>query len=125
MVAYLNGEVGGDVVESALFDKDSECLAHAINLCEVFYLFHRAGGEVAATKALSDLSDVGVAERSDFDSAFWQQAGALKAVHRKVSLADCCAITLTQRVAGTLVTSDHHELDPLAAVGVCPITFIR
>jgi uncharacterized protein with PIN domain len=58
MVAYLNGEVGGDAVEGALLDMDSQCLAHAINLCEVFYLFHRAGGEAAATKALTDLSDV-------------------------------------------------------------------
>ena len=125
MIAYLNGEVGGDVVESALLDKDSECLAHAINLCEVFYIFHRAGGAVAATKALSDLSNVGVAERNDFDSAFWQQVGSLKSVHRKVSLADCCAITLTQQVRATLLTSDHHELDPLAAAGVCAIKFIR
>lgn len=125
MVAYLDGESGSDVVENALLEKDSECLAHAINLCEVFYLFHRAGGEAAALKALSDLSDVGIIERNDLDSAFWQQAGTLKAVHRKVSLADCCAITLTQRLSGTLLTSDHHELDPLAAAGICPITFIR
>jgi PIN domain nuclease of toxin-antitoxin system len=31
MVAYLNGEPGGDVVEKALLEQDSECLAHAIN----------------------------------------------------------------------------------------------
>lgn len=125
MVAYLNGEPGGEVVEKALLEQDSECVAHAINLCEVYYLFYRAGGEVASAKALNDLSDVGVSERNDLDAAFWQQAGVLKAVHRKVSLADCCAITLTQRVRGTLLTSDHHELDPLAALGVCSISFIR
>lgn len=125
IVAYLNGEPGGDVVEKALLEQNSECLAHAINLCEVYYLFYRAGGEAASAKALADLSDVGVGERNDFDSAFWQQAGVLKAVHRKVSLADCCAITLTQRVVGTLLTSDRHELDPLAALGVCSISFIR
>jgi PIN domain nuclease of toxin-antitoxin system len=125
MVAYLNGEPGGDAVEKALLEQDSECLAHAINLCEVYYLFYRAGGEAASAKALNDLSDVGVGERNDFDSTFWQQAGVLKAVHRKVSLADCCAITLTQLVGGTLLTSDHHELDPLAALGICSISFIR
>jgi predicted nucleic acid-binding protein len=50
---------------------------------------------------------------------------ARTAVHRKVSLADCCAIALTNRVGGTLLTSDHHELDPIASLGVCSITFIR
>lgn len=125
MVVYLDGEAGSDVVESALLENDSECLAHAINLCEVFYVFHRAGGETAAVKAITDLSEVGVIERDDFDLQFWRQAGTLKAVHRKVSLADCCAITLTQRVGGTLLTSDHHELDPLRAAGICPISFIR
>lgn len=125
MVAFLNGEPGGEVVEDALLEQNSECLAHAINLCEAYYLYYRAGGEAAAAKALADLFEVGVGERNDFDSAFWRQAGVLKAVHRKVSLADCRAITLTQRVGGTLLTSDHHELDPLAALGVCSINFIR
>jgi len=55
-------------------------------------------GELAATKAFSDLADVGVAERNDFDTAFWKEVGSLKSVHPKVSLDDCCAIALTQRV---------------------------
>lgn len=55
MIAYLRDEPGGDVIERALLDTSSQCLAHAINLCEVFYDFHRAGGESAATSAISDL----------------------------------------------------------------------
>jgi hypothetical protein len=70
------------------------------------------------------LKAVGVATRNDFDEAFWQEAGRVKAAHR-VSLADCLAMALTNRLGGTLLSSDHHELDPIAAVGVCPITFIR
>jgi predicted nucleic acid-binding protein len=51
--------------------------------------------------------------------------GELKAVRKKISLADCCAVILANRVGGVLLASDHHELDALAADGVCPITFIR
>jgi hypothetical protein len=29
------------------------------------------------------------------------------------------------RDAATLVTSDHHELDPIAQAQICPIRFIR
>lgn len=29
------------------------------------------------------------------------------------------------RGGGTLLTSDHHELDRIAAAGICGVTFIR
>lgn len=125
MIAWLRNEPGADVVDQAIRDVNSQCLAHAINLCEVFYDAFRHASEAHAQSVLSDLRAIQVVERNDFDSAFWQEAGRIKAVHRKVSLADCCAITLTLRVSGELLTSDHHELDPLAALGICPITFIR
>jgi PIN domain nuclease of toxin-antitoxin system len=43
IIAFLKGEAGADVVENALLDRGSQCMAHAINLCEVYYDFHRAG----------------------------------------------------------------------------------
>lgn len=125
MIAWLRNESGADVVDRALRDVNSQCLAHAINLCEVYYDAVRRSNETQAQAILNDLQVVGVIERSDFDQAFWQEVGRIKAIHRKVSLADCCAITLTNRVGGTLLTSDHHELDPITALGVCSITFIR
>ncbi len=84
----------------------------------------RKDSEARAHDVLNDLQAVGVVERSDLEQAFWQEAGKLKA-GGKVSIADCFAITLTNRTSATLLTSDHHELDPVAAVGVCPIIFIR
>lgn len=125
MIAFLRNEVGAATVASILTDPQSQCCAHALNLCEVFYDFARSGGEPAAQSAVTELLNLGVIERSDLDGAFWQQAGRLKAVHRRVSLADCCALALTLRVSGELVTSDHHELDTLAAAGVCSIKFFR
>ncbi len=124
MIAYLNNELGADVVEAAMIDPASQCYAHAMNLCEVFYQFYRAGGESSATGAISDLHSMNVIERADFDQTFWQDAGRLKA-NGGVSLADCFAIALTNRLGGALLTSDHHELDAVAAAGICSITFIR
>jgi len=60
MIAYVDGESGSDVVEGALVEADSQCMAHAINLCEVFYGFYRAGGDARAEQVMSDLSAVGV-----------------------------------------------------------------
>jgi PIN domain nuclease of toxin-antitoxin system len=125
MIAYLRDEPGADVVEAALLDANNQCSAHAFNLCEVFYDFYRSGGAGDAAQAIADLEAMGVAERNDLDRAFWQEVGRLKAVHARVSLADCCGIALTNRTGGEFLTADHHELDPLAALKVCPIKFIR
>ncbi len=124
IIAWLRNEPGADVVDSSVRDVNSQCLAHAINLCEVYYAAHRNMGVAHAEAVIGDLATVGVIERNDFDQMFWKDAGKLKA-GGGVSLADCFAITLTNRVGGTLLTSDHHEMDKIAASGVCSITFIR
>ena len=124
MIAFLRGEPGADVVENALLDATSDCMVHAINLCEVFYDFYRDSGESAAKGAIADLSTVGVTERDDFSQTFWMEVGRLKA-QGKISLADCFAITLTNRTGGTLLTSDHHEMARIVAAGLCNIAFIR
>ncbi len=124
MIALLLREPGEEVVWTHLLENDATCFAHSLNLCEVFYDFYRESGEAAAIGAIEDPRWLGVVERSDLDESFWREAGALKGTHR-VSLADCCAIALTKRVGGTLLSSDHHELDPLAALAVCTINFIR
>jgi predicted nucleic acid-binding protein len=125
IIAYLRGEPGADAVSVILADPAHECLAHALNLCEVYYDFYRANGEIAARDAINDIFALGVEIRDDISTEFWQAAGALKATHRRISLADCFAVALAQTAAGTVLTSDHHEFDSLAARGVCAISFIQ
>jgi predicted nucleic acid-binding protein len=124
MIALLKAESGEDVVWAHLLDPHNTVYAHSLNLCEVYYHFHRHLGEARAEGALEDLRYLGVVERSDFDEPFWKEAGKLKA-GGNIALADCIAVTLTNRVGGTVLTSDHGEFDPVAAAGVCPVTFIR
>jgi predicted nucleic acid-binding protein len=59
------------------------------------------------------------------DSKFWREAGRIKAVYRRVSLADCCALALANRLGATLVSADRREFEPLLAVGICRIELIR
>ena|SRR2546421_5766933 len=124
MIALLRTEIGEDIVWNHLSNPNNACFAHAINLCEVYYDFRRDSGEAPADEAIRDLKDLGVIERTDLDEAFWKDAGTLKA-GGGISLPDCLAVALTNRLGGTLLTSDHREFDPVAAAGVCPITFIR
>lgn len=124
LIAFLYGEPGADVVETYLLDVNAVSLAHAINLCEVYYHAYRLSGEQAAETAITTLANAGVLTRSDLDEALWKQAGKIKGSH-KLSLADAVGLALTLKVGGEFITSDHHELDPLAAAGVCPISFFR
>lgn len=124
IIAWLRNEPGADVVDTAIRDLNSQRLVHTINLCEVYYDAYRNTGELHAEAVVADLAAVGVIERNDLDQAFWKEAGKLKA-GGGVSLADCFAITLTTRMGGTLLTSDHGEMDKIAAAGICSITFIR
>ncbi len=124
MIAMLYDEPGADVVESLLKQQGAVCWAHAINLCEVFYAVVRSNGESKAQASLAGLKALGIRTRADMDDQFWQDAGRIKAAHR-LSLADAFAVALARKVNGELVTSDHHELDPLAQAGVCQINFFR
>jgi predicted nucleic acid-binding protein len=125
MIAFLRDEPGAGVVAEALLDSDSQCYAHALNLCEVFYDFHRASRREDALDAIADLARVGVVADSNLSSEVWQAAGTLKAILRRVSLADCFAIELADRLKAVLLTSDHHEFDVLAEQAAYRIQFIR
>lgn len=126
VIAYLRGEEGSKVVESILMNEENRCFAHAINLCEVYYDFIRATDEKTANEAIADLQSIGVITKEDMDSLFWQCAGKIKAKN-KISLSDCFAIALAMRERAVLVTSDHHEFDPIVESGNYPVQvlFIR
>ena len=36
ITAFLRGEAGNDIVEERLLDVNTDCIMHAVNLCEVF-----------------------------------------------------------------------------------------
>ena len=125
LIAFLNREPGASVIDGLLTDPKTLCLAHAINVCEVYYDMVRQSGTLTARQSVADLIAVGVQVRQDIETEFWQQVGDLKVNPGKLSLADCFALALAIRTGATLVTSDHHEFDPIVPLGLCPIQFIR
>ena len=125
MIAYLRGEPGAARVSEALLEPYGKCIAHVLNWCEVFYDFHRASGLKDALGAVEDLAGVGIAESAEIGTEFWQAVGALKSIHRRVSLADCFAVALANKLGATVLTADHHEFDALVEKGVCTVGFIR
>ena len=56
--------------------------------------------------------------------SFWERVGSHTARGR-IALADCFCLALAIELGGEVVTTDHAEFDPLVALGICPIRFIR
>lgn len=124
VIAFFRNEPGSEVVEEYLLHPQSDSLIHAINMCEVYYDFWRFGGQDIAAQVVQDsraIMDI----REDFGFEFWQQAGAYKATIKRISLADCFALTLANREQGILLTSDRKEFEPVEPLNICQIQFIR
>ena len=124
VAAFLRGEAGNDIVEERLLDVNTDCIMHAVNLCEVYYDALRAGGPAAGAEAVRKTEVAGVTMREDMTTPFWQLVGQLKVSPGRVSLADCFVLALAIATGGTLVTADH-EFDAVVPLGLCPILFIR
>lgn len=125
IIAFFRNETGADIVRETLLNEDNNCMIHVVNLCEVYYDFYRDIGESQTEKLIQELADINVKTRFDLTSDFWRQVGRYKATIRRISLADCFALTLANQEQGILVTSDRTEFEPVIPLNICPITFIR
>lgn len=125
VIAMLRGEEGAETVVSLLGDPDNRCWLHVVNLCEVYYDGIRRGNTADAARLEKLLMQSGLNIETEIPQSLWESAGRLKATFRRISLADCFALAFALGEEATLVTSDHHEFDPIAATGICPVQFIR
>jgi PIN domain nuclease of toxin-antitoxin system len=114
IISLIKNEDGALIVRQALEAENNICFVHAVNLCEVYYDCLRCYGNDPTEKLLTNLIDAGLIVRNDMDMDLWKAAGNLKARGR-ISLADCFAVSLAEREDALLLTSDHHEFDPLLA----------
>jgi PIN domain nuclease of toxin-antitoxin system len=130
MLAYIQNEPGAEAVEEVLMRPNEVCLAHAVNLCEVYYKIIRTKGELTANQVMTDLRLLaGIVPRNDMDEPFWNEIGrqlaAIRDSGNTIAMADCFAIALAIRTGGTVITSDHHEFDYVRATGICNVHFFR
>jgi uncharacterized protein with PIN domain len=130
MVALVRDEPGADLVFAALSAPGALCFAHNVNLCELFYTTTRRAGEDDAEAVVRLLIDtLGVIPYESPDEAFYWEVGRLRAFASSerlaLSLADCFCIATARALGGELLSGDHGELDPVVAMGICAVTFIR
>jgi len=74
LLAFLRGEEGADKIEALLLDNNNRCMAHAANLCEVYFNLVREYGETTARAAIQNFKNIGVLPVDDMSEPFWQDA---------------------------------------------------
>jgi hypothetical protein len=70
MIALLRDEPGAQKVEDIATDRGNSIHAHAMNLVEVFYDFHRGAGVGAAKDAMDDQVRAGVVGEAGVSGAW-------------------------------------------------------
>ena len=127
LLAFLNDEPGAAVIDSLLQQaqrKECTLWMHKLNVLEIYYGVFR---EVSQTKAEETLSTIRALPITMIDSVsdeVLKAAGRLKAIY-KISIADAIALAEAKTRNVPLLTSDHHEFDPLETQKELTFKWIR
>lgn len=126
----VRNEPGAEIVAAALADPAERCYAHSANLCEVYYVTARRGGaEQAALTVRELIRTAGILPFENPDLEFCWEVGRLRAritgEQLAASLADCFCIATARALDSELLTADRREFEPVAALGLCRVLFIR
>ncbi len=127
LIALINQEAGCDIVRDLLKNAESggcHVKIHAVNLCEVYYDCLRIKNSKVADELLKTVETMPLETVALIENRLLKEVGAIKAT-QKVSLADAFAIGLAVISKAHLVTSDHHELEPLERSGIIQVLWIR
>jgi predicted nucleic acid-binding protein len=126
LIAYFNDEVGAEVVEDLLErarQDRARLYVAAVNVYELFYDCLKRD-TATAQQLVDDVYGLPLTVVEALDRALMQHAGGFKATYR-VSLADSVALGLAQQHNAHLVSSDHHEFDPIERDGKARFRWIR
>jgi len=124
LIAALSDEPGVEMIEPLFLRADAEIAMNKLNLLEVYYHVYRRAGAKAADEVLAEIGRSPIRVLAEISNAVFKEAGRLKASYR-ISLADAVALAEASVSGGSLVTSDHHEFDPVQKAENISFVWIR
>ena len=127
LIAFLNDEVGAEKVEQLIEQAQSgevELFASSVNLYEVYYDAWRHSSPEVADSLLTNLYTMPMTVIETVDRAIIRAAGYFKTTHRR-SVADSFALALANQLDAHLVSTDHHEFDPVDNSGDAKLFWVR
>ena len=124
LIAYLRDEPGAEVLESLMADLQNDLSMHGVTLGEVYYDTRRVADQDSAWQVLTDVVGLPISVVRDLSDGFLAAAGEFKAGHR-ISYADAFVLALAQRTRASVITTDHHEFDPIEQTGQIVFHWLR
>ncbi len=127
LIAYLRKEKGREVV-TALFENaeqsELKILLHAATLSEVYYDFWKVYDKQAADTFLFDQQFLPFQIVDIVTIDLIKEIGYFK-TNYKISFADSFVLATAKLNNARIVTSDHHEFDPIEQNGDATFEWIR
>ena len=127
LIAVLVMEKGAENIRN-LFQQAADqqviLIMNKFNFLEVYYRIYRAYGKIEADNLLDIMKQMPIVINEVLTDDVLKEAGRLK-VSYKLSIADSIAIAETIINKGSLVTSDHHEIEPVEKNEKISITWFR
>jgi len=115
LAAFFNDEEGADVVQGILVEADeakAQIFMNKLNLFEVYYGIRRDDGHQKAEDFYDMAKRLPINVINGISDDVFRAAGRIKSLY-KMSLADSIALGEASVMGAPIVTSDHHEFDPL------------
>ena len=128
LIALMNKEEGSNHVASLYKEAvagKAELIINKVNLLEIYYGYFKEDGEEFADLQLANIENSIIKINDIISNEILRQAGKLKSIHKRISLADSLAVAQSIVSDAILVTADHHELDAIDSTGSVKFFWIR
>ena len=127
LLAVLAMEKGAENIRNLFqktVDKQAVLMMNKFNFLEVYYKIYKAYGKIEADNLLKTIEQMPITIKDTLTNEVFKEAGRLKSKY-KLSLADSIAVAESIVNKGSLVTADHHEIEPIEKAEKINITWFR
>jgi predicted nucleic acid-binding protein len=114
LITLINREEGCEKVNELFvraYYGELELYISVVNMIEVFYEYIRSDGLEKASEILAPTSKTGLKIIDTIPQTVYQEAARLKAIYKRISIADVIGLAAAKDLGAAFVTSDHHEMD--------------
>jgi predicted nucleic acid-binding protein len=129
LLAFLNKEDGWEKVSALLNEAacagNTRIAMNCINLIEVYYDRLRLDDAHKLSEFLMAAFESPIQIIYTIPRPMLDEAARIKAVFRRISLADAVGLATAFCMDGIFVTADHHELDAVEQAGDVRFLWIR
>jgi predicted nucleic acid-binding protein len=105
-------------------DNQAVLMMNKLNFLEVYYKIYKVYGKIEADNLFKTIEQMPITIKDSLTNEVFKEAGRLKSKY-KLSLADSIAVAESIINKGSLVTADHHEIEPIEMAEKINITWFR